>query len=287
MKKELNQSDKIKILAKVFPIGILISLPFLLIIKFLSKINFAIHEIDSYDIVFQCIILLCLSIIPSIIVNVFGISRRTIREQKTDVFEVFSIRILQSLTLISYIFYYFLRSKDGLSMIGLRDEIPGGISNVYLSSVIIFVYFTGIFGLYEKIKNKTIPNKRRCHNSLDDLMILFFPKKRILALIMLLLAVISEEILYRGYIVLFLGTRTDQIIIFGLLSIFITVFGHLYQGTDKIVYHMGLAIVFVLSTLITKSILISITIHLFINIFAILTLWKTKEIEDRTVCVLS
>ncbi len=279
--KELNKSDTIKILARVIPLGILFSSFFILLINFLSRINIATDEIDSSDIVFHCIILLCLSIIPTLLGNIFSTSRRIIRKQDIDVLEAFSVRILQSLTLISILFFFFLRSKEGLSLIGLGIETPGGIPNIFLTSAIVFVYFNGILGLCKKIINKSAPKLRQSYTHLDEIMLLFSPKLRILALLILFLAVISEEILYRGYIVLFLGTRSEQIINFGLISIILTVFGHLYQGKDKIVYHTLIAVMFVSLTIITKSILISITIHLFNNLFTVFALWKNLEIEGR------
>jgi len=283
--KELNKSDTIKILARVIPLGILLSLFFILLINFLSRINIVTDEIYSTDIVFHCIILLCLSIIPTLLGNIFRTSRRNIRKQDIDVWEVFFARILQSLTLISILLFFFLRSDEGLSLIGLGIETPGGVSNIILTSAIVFVYFNGIFGLCKKIINKGAPYLRQSYTHLDELMLLFSPKLRILALLILFLSVICEEILYRGYIVLFLGTRLEQIISFGLISIILSVFGHLYQGKDKIAYHLLIAVLLVSLTIITKSILISITIHLFNNLFAVFALWKNLEIEGKFIGV--
>lgn len=90
-------------------------------------------------------------------------------------------------------------------------------------------------------------------------------------LIVLLIMVIAEEFVFRGYLVLLLGNMTNSVFICALLSITLSVIIHLYQGRAMIVYHLISASVFVGVTILTGNILIPIGAHLYTNI--LLTVW--------------
>lgn len=87
--------------------------------------------------------------------------------------------------------------------------------------------------------------------------------------------VIAEELVMRGYLILFIGSLTHAMILWAAISVLITVVLHLYQGRDAetILTHIVFAVIFTGLTLYTQNILASITAHLILNFFTTINIW--------------
>ena len=91
------------------------------------------------------------------------------------------------------------------------------------------------------------------------------------------LAVLGEELIYRGYFVLLLGAVTGTFVPWVLLSITLSILVHLYQGlTLKVALgHAILAAIFITAILITKSLFAAIIPHLVYD-----TIWLIRALRS-------
>ncbi len=100
-------------------------------------------------------------------------------------------------------------------------------------------------------------------------------------LLELTLAVITEDLVFRGYLVLLLGQRTGTYIPWAILSVWLSIVIHLYQGRDRgtVVFQAVAATFFVVLTVLTQNLLAAIAVHLYYDVTSTLRLWQraTKE----------
>jgi membrane protease YdiL (CAAX protease family) len=104
--------------------------------------------------------------------------------------------------------------------------------------------------------------------------------ERMVFLPILFLGVISEELLYRGYLVLILGNEVGPVLLWILLSVLLSVVAHLYQGRSRIIWHLLFAIIATSTTALTGSILMSTAMHLYVNLISALKVWS---MADKTI----
>lgn len=108
--------------------------------------------------------------------------------------------------------------------------------------------------------------------------------ERLANLTVLPFSAISEDLIYRGYFILYLGRLTNTFIPWAVISIFIMVLIHLYQGknTRIIIYHFLLACLFTGLTIATQNILAPITAHIVFNFMNKLKLWNLEKKHNQT-----
>lgn len=95
------------------------------------------------------------------------------------------------------------------------------------------------------------------------------------------LGVVAEDLVFRGFLVLGLGIQTGIFWPWIILSVFLSIIVHLYQGTNpRLMLSQGLfALIFILVTLITNSVLAAIIPHLVYDTIWMLRGWaKTSRI---------
>ncbi len=275
----LNRSDHIKILTKTIPLGIIGSLSWMMIIQGFKKIEFLNNEIRTVDILFQVMILLSITILPTIVGNLLHMWGVIELNRNRTMLEAFFSSTFHSLTIIMIILFFQSRFIDGLSMIGLVPLSKFLIFDNLATGLFVFMLMSIIMGLVQKFVYKYSKDHKERVLYNEDLSLFRSPFSRILALLMLGLMVMSEEIIYRGYLVIFLGGITHFPIGLGLTSIIFTVLGHLYQGNEKIIYHVLLSMMFVSIVLLTRTIFVTLTIHLLINYSYACSIWRRMEKE--------
>lgn len=93
------------------------------------------------------------------------------------------------------------------------------------------------------------------------------------------LTVIAEEMVYRGYLVLFLGSQTRAFIPWIILSIALSVLVHLYQGRNakSLALHALYAALFIALVLLTNNILTPIVAHVYFNMISASQTWRRAE----------
>jgi len=273
----LNRSDHIKILIKTIPLGIVASASWMVIIMGFKRIEFENIEIRMVDILFQVMILLLISILPTLVGNILHIRGVIDLNRNRTMSEVLFSGTFHSLAIIMIILFFQSRIIDGLTKIGLVPLSKFLIFDNLATGLIVFILLSIILGLVQKFRLRYSKDYKERVLFIEDLILFQSQISRILALLMLGLMVISEELLYRGFLVIFLGGVTHFPIGLGLTSIVLSILGHLYQGREKIIYHIIFSMMFVSIVLLTRTIFVSITIHMLINYSYAFSVWRRIE----------
>jgi membrane protease YdiL (CAAX protease family) len=152
-------------------------------------------------------------------------------------------------------------------------------------TVILTVFFTGYLLLIfvfsglrsKKVKDEVANIQQRTLAVLRYSNITGFWQK-LIAFGDLWLAVIGEELVYRGYLVLMLGWQTGTFTPWIILSIALSMLVHLYQGrTWRVALsHMILAALFILAVMVTRSLFAAIIPHLVYN-----TVWLMRALKNK------
>jgi membrane protease YdiL (CAAX protease family) len=100
--------------------------------------------------------------------------------------------------------------------------------------------------------------------------------QRFFTFVDLWLAVIGEELVYRGYLILLLGYETGSFTPWIIFSVALSVLVHLYQGRTwrLAISHAILAGLFILAMMFTKSLFAAIIPHLVYN-----TVWLIRALK--------
>jgi len=108
--------------------------------------------------------------------------------------------------------------------------------------------------------------------------------QKLLYFIDLWLAVIGEELVYRGYLILLLGSQTGNLYAWMAFSATLSVVVHLYQGrTWRVaISHMLLACLFIFVAVITNSLFAAIIPHLVYNTVWLIRALRNKPNEEAT-----
>ena len=103
--------------------------------------------------------------------------------------------------------------------------------------------------------------------------------QRIAYLIVLSIGVIAEDLVIRGYLILFLGATIGYKYAWALLSIALSIIIHLYQGRERetVLTHALVATLFAVVSLITWNIFTIMAGHLYFDIVVTRGWWKMGE----------
>jgi hypothetical protein len=112
--------------------------------------------------------------------------------------------------------------------------------------------------------------------------------ERIIYLPVMWLGVIAEDIIFRGYLIFPLGAQTGMIMPWIILSITLSVLGHLYQGGNfqSVLWHVLFAGVLIIVSLMAQTVIAAILPHLVYNTIWILLGWaklSKKEMQQGEV----
>jgi membrane protease YdiL (CAAX protease family) len=75
--------------------------------------------------------------------------------------------------------------------------------------------------------------------------------------------------------------------IFGALSIALSVIIHLYQGVEKIIFHLLFGLLLVCVTILSGNIFIATTIHIFNNLYVEISIWKIVDMKIQEPTMIS
>jgi len=173
---------------------------------------------------------------------------------------------------------------DGLNAIGVDLEVKARNFAAlvegfcWFAGILILVYFIYRFGFGRKKPNEF---DVRISERPEVIETAKFRSgvERLVYLSILPVCVIAEEFVYRGYLVLYLGSRSGAYLPWAVFSVVLSVIVHLYQGRDlrNILIHLLLAVSLVGITLLTKNLFASITGHLFNNLAFTLNVWRLSD----------
>jgi membrane protease YdiL (CAAX protease family) len=178
-----------------------------------------------------------------------------------------------------------LNQSNGLASVGIitnsdsiNDKNPVFIGILAISFYIVFI--TRLPRLVKYIRNITPENK---NGSSNPAVIRLFQYQSILEklsyLSVLPFSVISEELIYRGYLVLMLGGKTHTYLPWIILSVILSIIIHLYQGrkASSLLFQATGALLFIALTIWTGNIFTSIIAHFGYNTIWAVEVWKKRN----------
>ncbi len=223
---------------------------------------------DAITLNLELLAVLCTGVIPSLLASLFW---KHFRNDNLDTKPglIATIRITQSLGALALVSYIALQNQDGLKPIGVDltrgGEIIGGI----------FVF--SFFGLFYIFGYRLIMRKKQevdySRPDIKQMLSARTPVQRLSRLLSLILGSVSEEFVFRGYLLFLWGNRTNEIIPFAVASSLLFAAMHLYQGRKVIVYHLLFASVLAATTVLSGSIMLAIGAHLYCNLLLQIKLW--------------
>jgi membrane protease YdiL (CAAX protease family) len=182
-------------------------------------------------------------------------------------------------SIILLVCYLVLNQPSGLSSVGVQLKTADFVVSLF-GSVIVYSCFILIYSLGYRLVHKRRQEIDLAAPGTRAFAMQRTVWERIVFLPILFLGVIGEELLYRGYLVLFLGNETNSVLLWALLSVVLSMATHLYQGRSLIVYHLLFATIAVSMTVLTGSIVMSTTMHLYANLTSALKVWS---VVDKTI----
>lgn len=204
-------------------------------------------------------------------------------------------QFLQGLTMVSLVFYIASNQPQGLPAVGLpsiwkpdlADMVHYIESKSYnwlfllLGGMVVYAGFLLLQALgYKLLGKKKEPADNPAIRSLADYRT---PWQRLTFLFVLFLGILGEELVYRGYLVLYLGEKTGAVAVWAVVSILLSVIIHLYQGYSRVIHQFLFATLAVLMTIWSGNLMMALGMHLYLNTIVTLRVWsgKTKAAPAR------
>jgi membrane protease YdiL (CAAX protease family) len=204
--------------------------------------------------------------------------------KKNSAYETALKEWIPAVTGIAVVALVALMQPGGLNSIGINLEVKAANFAAavegfcWFAAILILVYFIYRFG-----SGRKRPNEFEVRTS-DRPEIVETAKfrsglERLVYFSILPVCVIAEEFVYRGYLVLLLGSRSGTCLPWALFSVALSVIVHLYQGRDlrNILIHLLLATSLVGITMVTKNLFASIIGHLFNNLAFTFNIWRLAD----------
>ena len=234
-------------------------------------------EIIEFTAVFLC------TVAHHLYSMVLSIRHPCLIKKKSAIQTAFSVW-LSALSAIAIITFVSVTRKEGIQSIGINpsdkaENFRGAVGGfLWIAIVLIAAYFFQKWVLHNKKPNEfNIQDSDRP----EVIEILKFKSglERTVFLSTLPLRVIAEELVYRGYLILSLGSRTGFFVPWVIFSVFLSVIVHLYQGRKFkiILLHILLTSSWVGITLLTRNLFASIAAHLFNNLAFTINVWKLAD----------
>jgi membrane protease YdiL (CAAX protease family) len=273
-------TERLRSLACAIVIGSVTIFGFLGFSKLLyySKIN---TDPNNDNLVLQILILSVAFFIPSSILNLYPNLLENVFILSDNTYVQFLLKAFRSLSLILIVIYFVYSHDNGLELIGLNIG-KFGIPGILCSAFVLFGFYIGTCNLLWKLIHSGKEYWDLSRPEIKEFVGINSSWRRLFAIVLVSLSVIHEEILFRGYLVLYLGSRFNNFFIFGVISILLSGFFHMYQGKERIVFHVLFATIAVGITIWYRNIFLSTTLHLFNNILGIFMVWilKDRQMED-------
>ena len=168
--------------------------------------------------------------------------------------------------------YIALNQSKGLAAIGLRSLTEIHFKSYLFLGVLFHSFFTLLYVAGHRIiRGKKQIDGQALHRLASGYRTFW---ERLSFLVTLSIGVVAEELVYRGYLVLLLGEKTNAILICALISVTLSMIVHLYQGRSSIIYHVLFAVVATAVTVWTNSIIMAIAMHIYQNVAATIKSWN-------------
>lgn len=190
-------------------------------------------------------------IVPSMILSLMAFQQ----EKATFGFVAWAV-MLRDIALVALILFFMWRNGEGIELIGLTfrhgwREIGLGI----LLFVPFFFFAQGAERVFQNL-GLSVPSGRG-----PSFLVPTSPADFVLAIVLVVVVAISEETMFRGYMIRRLGAITGSPAISVLLSAVIFALGHGYEGSAGMFTVGTMGIIFAVVYLWRKSLVAPMTMH--------------------------
>ncbi|RME55841.1 CPBP family intramembrane metalloprotease [Candidatus Parcubacteria bacterium] len=187
-----------------------------------------------------------------------------------------------SLSGISVVLLVAINQPEGLASVGIvaSDATPLFVGIVSISLIVLFL--GGVQGLINYFLRPSPENKTLLSNPVAKRVAQYQNKLGKSAYLTVLpFAVASEELIYRGYLVLMLGRRTHTYLPWVILSVALSVIIHLYQGRSvtNVLYYAIFALCFIGLAVWTGNIMTPIVAHLYYDLMWTFGVWEKATVQ--------
>lgn len=200
---------------------------------------------------------------------------------------------LSSICGIMVVLLVAINQPNGLASVGIptgQNAINDSKTPVIIGLVSISTLGIGMVGIQKLVNyfRKTTPeNKIDSSNpAVTETLQYQSTLERLAHLTVLPFVVISEDLIYRGYLVFMLGNKTNIYLPWIILSVIFSVIIHLYQGrkVEYMLYQAAFALLFIGLIIWTGNILAPIAAHLYYDILWAWKIWRNdKKTETKSV----
>jgi membrane protease YdiL (CAAX protease family) len=226
---------------------------------------------------FEFLTVFILAILPQILVSFYPEKLRVLLVNFPDNWRFLST-LPSRLGVILLILYLALSRQDDLNIMGLNLQNVFSFKTLFAAGFLT-VYLLLIFVVVDRRSKRMQPEIRSVQER--TLLAMRIPPHaaglhKALAFVDLWLAVIGEELVYRGYLILMLGRESGSYMPWIIFSLILSVLIHLYQGRHLrlILTHLILAGFFILAMMVAQSLWAAIIPHLVYN-----TVWLTRTLR--------
>lgn len=202
-------------------------------------------------------------ILPSLLLSFFAVGG----DSDVNFFLSGAVIILRDLALMCLIFFFLWRNGERLQQIGLRvrhqwREVLAGALLFIPTLLGAGLLQLGLEAIGLKVAPIPLPQALAAHG----------PGEYLLAMALVVVVALSEETIFRGYLILRLRAVTRSTVIAVVLSTLLFALGHGYQGSVGVITVGYLGLVFALVYLWRKSLVAPIVMHFLQDFMGIILL---------------
>ena len=238
-----------------------------------------------FTLIFEFFTVFILAILPQILSSFYPDEMRDVLSKLPGNWRFFST-LPSRIGVILLVLYISASRRDDFHSIGLNFQQAASplalFATGFLTGYLLLIFVVSRLRS-KKVKDQIVNVRQRTMAGL-----VYSPTagvwQKLLYFIDLWLAVIGEELVYRGYLILLLGSQTGNLYAWMAFSATLSVVVHLYQGrTWRVaISHMLLACLFIFVAVITNSLFAAIIPHLVYNTVWLIRALRNKPNEEAT-----
>jgi membrane protease YdiL (CAAX protease family) len=219
--------------------------------------------------VIEFITVICVGILPGIVSSLV-IAKESMDQLLYGKYSQVTVQIVQSMATVSLLVYIASQNSNGYQQLGLSYTLMGWweVLILWVGLSLLTVYGYLIRTIQKQPKPNPVTLVMGQYDSLPT---------RCLYWLSMLVAVVAEDLLFRGYLVLWLGEKTGDLVTWAAISVALSIVSHLYQGVSRIGFHLIMASMLVLLAVVAGNIYLVIGVHLFWNTLQMLRFWQAMD----------
>ncbi|MFC1808369.1 CPBP family intramembrane glutamic endopeptidase [Candidatus Omnitrophota bacterium] len=185
-------------------------------------------------------------------------------------------RFIQSSGIILFMLYIATHYANGMELLGIKtsDAI------MLLWGFPLYILFIALVRVAKFISGRIGRSVNYSRLDIKETLSMKSGTQRFFYVLSMMLMVVAEEMLFRGYLTLLLGKQLNALLVCAVASSFFYILMHLYVGKKYIINYIFMAIIFTIPTVLTKSIMIAVGAHLCNNTFYLWRIWAMGDQKE-------